>query len=288
MKLRFTIIRALRHRYLLRDLCAFLHVSRSGFYRWNTRNCSASLHREAHQRHLIRTVHREHGSVYGIRKLYHVLHMRGVPIGRNRVAQLMRKEGICGRWKPRRRPKSICARDARYTNIVQRQFTTARPNLVWLTDFTYIPVRHGTLYLAVVLDLYARRVVGWATSPVRAEVAREAVRRAFIRRPIHPGLVVHSDRGSEYTGSAMAQLVLAHGGTQSFSAVGECYDNAPIESFFHVLKAEIGTLTHMGFGRAHHEIARYIEQFYNPVRIHSANGYRSPAHAEAVYYSGTA
>lgn len=86
----------------------------------------------------------------------------------------------------------------------------------------------------------------------------------------------------------MAQLVRSHGGTQSFSAVGECYDNAPIESFFHLLKAEIGTLTHMGFGRAHHEIARHIEQFYNVMRVHSANGYRSPVHAEAAYNNGTA
>lgn len=288
MTLRFTIISALRHRYLLRDLCAFLRVSRSGFYRWTTRNRTASMQRDTHQRHLIRVVHREHGSVYGVRKLYHALRMQGICIGRNRVAQLMRKEGLYGRWKPRARPKSVCARDTHYTNIVQRRFTTDRPNRVWLTDFTYIPIRQGTLYLAVVLDLYARRVVGWATSPVRADVACEAVRRAFIRRQTSPGLVLHSDRGSEYTGSAMAQLVRSHGGTQSFSAVGECYDNAPIESFFHLLKAEIGTLTHMGFGRAHHEIARYIEQFYNVVRVHSANGYRSPAHAEAVYTNGTA
>lgn len=289
MSLRFTIIKALRHRYLLRDLCAFLHVSRSGFYRWNTRNRSVSMHRDAYQRQLIRKVYRAHGSVYGIRKLYHALRMRGVPIGRNRVAQLMRKEGLCGRWKPRARPRpmSVRARDALYRNIVQRQFTTDRPNCVWLTDFTMISVRQHTLHLAVVLDLYARRVVGWATSPVRADVAHEAVRRAFIRRQVAPGLVLHSDRGSEYTGSAMAQLVHAHGATHSFSAVGDCYDNAPIESFFHLLKAEIGTLTHMGFGRAHHTIARYIEQFYNEVRVHSANGYRSPAHAEAAYHQGT-
>jgi len=287
MTLRFTIIKALRHRYLLRDLCAYLRVSRSGFYRWNHRDHTPRIQRDAHHRQVIRTMHRKHGSVYGVRKLYHVIQTNGMTIGRNRLARLMRMEGLCGRWKPRKYPKSIPSRDAHYHNIVQRQFTTDRPNTVWLTDFTYVPIRGGTLHLAVVLDLFARRVVGWATSPVRANVACEAVSRALIRRRALPGLVVHSDRGSEYTSVAMAALVHSAGLRHSFSAVGECYDNAPIESFFHILKAEIGPLTHLNFPHAHREIARYIDQFYNIVRIHSANGYQSPARFEAAYNSGT-
>ena len=131
-------------------------------------------------------MHRQHGSVYGVRKLYHVIQTKGFTIGRNRLARLMRTEGLCGRWKPRKYPKSIPSRDAHYHNIVQRQFTTNRPNTVWLTDFTYVPIRGGMLHLAVVLDLFAWRIVGWATSPVRANVACEAVSRALIRRRATP------------------------------------------------------------------------------------------------------
>lgn len=257
-------------------------------FRWATRNRTNREKREQEQREHIREVHRQHDSVYGSRKVYQVLRQRGIEIGHNRVARLMRREGLCGRWKPRRRPQSTFSRDAVYENVIQRRFSVTQPNALWLTDFTHIAVQNGTLHLAVVLDMYARRVVGWATSPVRADVAREAVFRALMRRTTQPGLVLHSDRGSEYTGSEMANLVQRYGIRRSFSAVGECYDNAPMESFFHLLKAEIGPLKRVRYETAHRTIARYIEQFYNELRIHSANGYRSPAQIEARYNYGTA
>ena len=194
----------------------------------------------------------------------------------------MRLEGLRGR--PRRRVRATTVADPRATatNLLRRAFAVARPNRVWAADMTALSTREGWLYLAVVLDLCSRRIIGWAVRPsLETELVCAALELAIATRPIAPGAIHHSDRGAQYT-SDRYQRLLRHAGLQcSMSRPGSCYDNAPVESFFHTLKNEIGETTWVSRRAATQALADYIDRFYNNERLHSALNYSSPAHFES-------
>jgi transposase InsO family protein len=227
----------------------------------------------------IAAIHRASRRCYGSPRVHAELRAHGQCTSRKRVARLMRHAGLAAR---RRRVFRITT-DSRHTravapNRLARQFTTPAPNRVWVTDITYLATAEGWLYLAVVVDLFSRRVVGWATSDRLGEgVALEALGMGVARRRPRPGLLHHSDRGSQYASSEYRAVLAAHGMDRSMSRLGSCWDNAVAESFFATLKVELG---HEGAWRtradAHRAMFDYIELFYNGVRRHSTLGYLSP------------
>jgi transposase InsO family protein len=231
----------------------------------------------------IQTLHAETREAYGAEKTWRVLRAQGVACGRHRVARLRRAHGI----EARRRRRSRLAYKARNSaptapNLVDRQFHASAPNRLWAGDITFIPTRQGWLYLAVVLDLYARRVVGWAMSArADTQLVLDALRMALTHRRPAPGLIYHSDQGIQYTSGAYQACLTAHGLVPSMSRKGNCYDNAVVESFFSSLKNE-GT-DHVTFPDRDHArtaLFAYIELFYNRHRVHATLGYQSPEQYE--------
>ena len=235
-------------------------------------------------RHAIRVAHAESRGRYGSPRILQVLHARGHQVGRNRVIRLMRAEGL--RARPRRR--FVVTTDSRHRwapapNRLQRRFHTRRPNRCWVADLTYLDTAEGWCYLAVVLDLCSRRVIGWALRPtLHTDVCLAALRMALHRRQPRRGLVHHSDRGIQYASAAYQALLAAHGARPSMSRRGDCWDNAVAESFFSTLKQEIGTRRWATHESAARQVGEYIDGFYNPVRLHSTLGYRAPAAFEAT------
>jgi putative transposase len=279
----FAFIQAHQDHWPVAVLCDTLGVSRAGFYAWHKRPPSARQQRRDALLVAIRAIHTEVKERYGSPRLSKELARRGVPGCVNTVAQLMRDHDI--------RAKS--ARKFRHTtdsnhplavadNVLDRQFDPQRPNERWVTDITYVPTRQGWLYLAVVEDLYSRRVVGWAmANTMTSRLVVDALALAVQRRLPGEGLLAHSDRGSQYASEHYQRLLARHGITCSMSRRANCWDNAPMESFFASLKKE---LTHHEDYRTRDEarasIVEYIEMFYNPKRLHSSLGYVSPAEYE--------
>jgi len=261
-------------------------VSASGFYAWQARP-PASLRQQQDEslRHQLRIAHRASRGVYGSPRLHQVLHQAGQRIGRNRVIRLMRVEGMRGRARRRFRATTVVdphAQPAR--NHLGRRFTVAVPNHVWAADITGIPTHEGWLYLAVLLDLWSRRVVGWALRPtLETDVVCAALHVALARRACRPGLWHHSDRGTQYTSDRYQAILRRHGFRCSMSRPGNCYDNAPVESFFRTLKIELGPQSQVTRRQAATAIADYIERFYNQERLHSTLRYQSPAAFEATW-----
>jgi transposase InsO family protein len=264
-------------------LCDTLGVSRPGFYAWQKRPTSAQQQRREALLVEIRAIHSEVKERYGSPRLSKELARRGVPCCVNTVAKLMHDHDIHAK----------SARKFRHTtdsnhplpvadNVLDRQFDPQGPNERWVTDITYVPTREGWLYLAVVEDLYSRRVVGWAMADtMTSRLVVDALEMAVQRRLPGAGLLAHSDRGSQYASEHYQRLLARHGITCSMSRQANCWDNAPMESFFASLKKE---LTHHEDYRTRAEarasIVEYIEMFYNPKRLHSSLGYVSPAEYE--------
>jgi transposase InsO family protein len=229
-------------------------------------------------------VHRESGATYGSPRIHRELMAKGVQCAENTVAKLMRNAGI--RSKAQKRFK-LTTTDSRHSqpiadNTLNREFQVNEPDKIWAADIIYIPTAKGWLYLAVVMDLCTRRVVGWATADHRkAELATSALRMALEHRRPSQGVLHHSDRGVQYASEQYRQLLAMHRLEASMSGVGNCYDNAVVESFFSTLKRE---LTHHTTYNTHEEaqqsLFEYIEVFYNRRRLHSTLGYRSPAEVE--------
>lgn len=261
-------------------------MSPSGFYAWQARPAaSPRAQQDIRLRHHLRVVHGASRGAYGSPRLHQVLRQAGHRIGRNRVIRLMRVEGLWARARRRFRPTTVVDPHAQpATNHLARRFTVAAPNRVWAADITAIPTQEGWLYLAVVLDLWSRRIVGWALRPtIEADVVCAALEVAVARRACHRGLLHHSDRGAQYTSDRYQALLRRYGFRCSMSRPGNCYDNAPVESFFRTFKTELGSLAHATRRQAATAVADYIEGFYNRERLHSRLNYQSPATFEASW-----
>ncbi|WP_416222120.1 IS3 family transposase [Sphaerotilus sp.] len=262
-------------------LCALLEVSRSGFYAWRVRTGRAEAVCATGVR--LKAAFEASGRCYGSRRLTAALRSQGVEVGRHRVRTLMRRHALQARW----RRKFVHTTDSRHDlavadNVLDRQFQPTAPDRAWVCDITYIRTRSGWLYLAAVLDLYSRKIVGWACAPsMPAELVCSALHMALsVRRP-PPGLIVHSDRGSQYASLVHRAMLQQHGIVCSMSRRANCWDNAVMERFFLSLKTErVWQRDYANHAEAASDIADYIVRFYNPVRLHSTLGYLSPADFE--------
>lgn len=265
------------------SMCRVLGVSRSGYYRWRQRPESRRAREDRQLLVQIRAVHQKSRGRYGSPRVHRELRRQGQACGKNRVARLMRQDGL--RCRRRRRFKVTTRSAAGHpvaANHLAQQFSVSRLDTVWAGDITYVWTREGWLYLAVLLDLCSRRVVGWACSSSLAhELPLSALAMALGQRQPSKDLLHHTDRGGQYT-CAEYQAQLAERGIQvSMSRRGNCYDNAVVESFFSTLKAELESYGDYQTRRqAQAEIFEYIEVFYNRQRLHSSLGYLSPAEFE--------
>ena len=258
-------------------LCKVLGVSRSGYYASQQRAhepvklCRMSVHLQA--------AFTASGRCYGSRRLRAALQAQGIVVGRYRVRALMRAQGLRPVWKR----KFIHTTDSRHSlpiaeNVLARQFEPAAVNLAWVSDITYIRTRSGWLYLAVVLDLFSRKIVGWAMAPTMpAELACSALQMAITQRNPPAGLLVHSDRGGQYASELHRALLTRHTLIASMSRKGNCWDNAVMERFFLNLKMErVWQRDYANHAEAIRDITDYIVGFYNNVRLHSKLGYLTP------------
>ncbi len=269
--------------YPLTLMCRTLAVARSTFYAWQCRAPSLRAREDAQLRVLLAAQHQRARGEYGTRPHQQALAEAGHGVSRRRIARLMRESGVAAvmprRWHatPRRDPTRAAA-----PNRLARQFAVPALNRVWAADVTYCWTREGWLYLAVVLDLGSRRVVGWAASErIDHRVVLDAWQRAVALRQPGPGLLHHSDRGSVYGSAAYQQALAAQGAVVSMSRPGDCWDNAVVESFFATLKRGLIHRRSWPSRRAlTHELARYIDGWYNQDRRHSTLGYVSPARYE--------
>lgn len=285
--MRYSFIQGQAHVFPVRVLCAVLQVSPSGYYAWRARKPSARAGEDARLREQILTLHRASAGTYGSPRLYQTL--RQAPhretCGRHHVARLMREAGVVGR--PPRRFRVTTVADPRLpvaANHLDRQFRPPALNQVWASDLTYLPTGEGWLYLAVVMDLASRRIVGWAMdTTLAATLPLRALQMALQARQPAPGLLHHSDRGSQYASAVYQQLLAEHGAIPSMSRQGNCWDNAPVESFFHTLKGEcLQGRTFRTRAEARQAIFPYMEVWYNRQRLHSTLGYRSPEQYERL------
>jgi putative transposase len=264
-------------------LCEAVGVSRSAYYAW--RSSAPSARELANERVLaeIRAIHVEHEARYGSPRIVDELRERGHEVGKHRVARLMRENGIWARMRRRFRHTT----DSKHKlpvapNLLEQNFTTTAPNQAWVGDITYIWTAEGWSYLAVLIDLYSRRVVGWAMrKSLSRELAVSALQHALTCRRPPPGLVHHTDRGSQYASREYRGVLDAHGALCSMSAAGNCYDNAVAESFFATIKKElVHGCAFETRSEAYDAISNYIENYYNAKRRHSAAGNQSPINFE--------
>jgi transposase InsO family protein len=281
--MKFQFIRDHREDFPVRLMCRVLDVSSSGFYDWLERPESP---RAVENRALVAKIQAIHGDsrrTYGSPRVHASLQDAGYRIGRNRVARLMRDNAIRARTKRKFRVTTDSRHDHPVApNRLDRQFEVAAPNTVWVADISYIPTREGWLYLAVVLDLFSRQVVGWAMDQqMPQELTLAALDMAIQRRRPLPGCMHHSDRGSQYAAGDYQKQLAKYGMVCSMSRKGNCWDNAPMESFFHSLKTEqVHHCDYQTRDEARRDIFEYIEVFYNRQRRHSTLGYLSPAQFE--------
>jgi len=277
---KYAWIDAQRRDYPLPEMCEVLAVSISGYRAWK-RGGKPDRTRltNAQAVALMSSIHAEFKGAYGSRRMHRELQARGHRIGLRRVERLMREHGIRARHK--RRFKATT--DSKHSmpvaeNLLARNFTPEAPNRVWTGDITYIPTGEGWLYLAIVLDLFNREVVGWSIKPrMTANIVTDALTMARLRRKPGAGVVFHSDRGSHYASGAMVAKLAEYGMIASMSRKGDCWDNAPTESFFNSLKNErVHGTTYATRTDAQADLFEYIEVFYNRSRRHSTLGYCSP------------
>jgi len=281
--MRFRFIAEHRRAYPVRVMCRVLKVSPSGYYAWRSRSRSRRSREDRRLKVLIRAIHRQSRKSYGAPRIHVELVEQGETCGRHRVARLMREAGLQGARRRRYRVTT----DSHHTlpvapNHLAQHFTVRRPNQVWLADLTYLPTREGWLYLAAIMDLASRRIVGWATSErIDQRLVLEALDRALVARRPEPGLLHHSDRGAQYAGHRYQGRLATAGLVCSMSRKGNCWDNAPMESWFATLKIEyLQGRTLASRALAQSELFDYIECFYNRQRRHTQLGYLSPVRWE--------
>lgn len=283
--MKFRFIQRHAEQYRIKMMCLVLGVSRSGYYAWRRRQPSARERANRLLSALIRLLHQKSRRTYGYRRIHAALVAQGTTCGKNRVARLMQKDGL--RARRRRRYKRTTQSRHNWPvapNRLAQSFVATSPNQKWLTDITYVWTAEGWLYLSVVLDLYSRLVVGWAMEPYLTDsLTKKALQMALARRQPQPGLLHHSDRGSQYASASYQHLLSSHQALTSMSRTGNVYDNAPMESFFATLKTEL--IHHCNYitrRQAKSDIFEYIEVFYNNQRLHSALGYLTPMAFESL------
>ena len=283
--MKYRAIRDHAGRFPTRLMCRVLKVTPAGFYAWAVRPASARA--VANRRLLvsIRALHAESRRTYGSPSIWDALVQRGERVGRHRIARLMRAHGIRAKTVKKYRATTHSGHRLPVAgNVLERQFTVTQPNRVWAGDITYVWTHEGWLYLACVLDLYSRAVIGWAMGPrLTADLAAHALTMALARRRPSVGLLHHSDRGVQYAAHDYQRLLAQAGITCSMSRKGNCWDNACVESFFATLKKElIHDQRYPSREAARQDIFEYIEVFYNRQRRHTTLGYRSPAAFEQL------
>ena len=281
--MKFAFIAAKQVAFPVVAMCRALKVSPSGFYAWKKRPAPLRTSADKRLTAAIVDAHGRSRGVYGSPRVHRELRARGVRVGAKRVARLMRDRGIRGCRKRRFvRTTNSNHDDPVAPNVLDRDFAAAAPNEAWVGDVTYIATAEGWLYLAVLLDLFSRRVVGWATSELNdRELALAALQQAARTRRPGPGLVHHTDRGSPYASEDYRAALAAHGMVASMSRTGDCYDNAVAESFFASAKAEwLDREDYLTRKAATASIRQYIDGFYNPARRHSYLDYVSPLEFE--------
>jgi len=282
---KYAFIHSKRNRHNLIRLCRLMRVSRSGYYRWLNDPLGKRGRQDQKLRPKILRVFTESKRIYGSPRVTAKLQQVGIGVGENRVARLMREMGL----------RSIIQRKFKATtnsnhnrpvskNILKRRFNPLKPNQVWAGDITYVPTKEGWLYLAVVMDLYSRKIIGWAMSAwIKTGLVQQAFEPALKQRSPQSGLIFHSDRGVQYASDRFQKLLKKNGIMGSMSRKGNCWDNAVVESFFNSLKQE--WLHHREFNSrvdARNSIFEYIEGFYNRHRLHSTLGFKSPEEYEML------
>ncbi len=282
----FAWIEGHRHAFPVRAMCDTLGVSTSGFYACRVRRPGPRQCRREALRKQIAEVHAQARGVYGSPRVHRELLARGVRICENTVARLMRAEGLRSKRVKRFVPRTTESKHAFPVaqNLLDRDFKADAPNRKWVCDITYVPTQEGWLYLAAVLDLYSRKIVGWSMADhLRATLVEEALKMALARRTPTGEVLHHSDRGVQYACDDYQQLLKAHGLVCSMSRTGDCYDNAAMESFWGTLKTEL--VHHEKFAsraEARRALFDFMEVFYNRQRRHSSIGYVSPDTFEAA------
>jgi putative transposase len=288
--MRFQFIDDHRDEFPVRRMCKVLDVSPSGYYAWRERPPSEREMANQELTEKIKAEFKKSGETYGSPRIYQVMRKLGLMCSRNRVARLMKAEGL--QAKQTKRYRSTTKRNKAHRaapNLLSRDFSAQQPNQKWLADITYIPTLEGWLYLAAILDLFSRKIVGWAMSDrINADLTLAALKMAIRQRRPGAGLIHHSDQGSQYTDSRYQDVLKAHEIQSSMNGVATWYDNAPMESFFGTLKSEH---THHCIyetrDEARPDLFYYIEGFYNRRRLHSSLGYLSPEAHEQLYHKQT-
>lgn len=281
--MKYALIEAFRQRYSVRLMCRVMEVSASGYYRWKHRPVSLRAQRRAETEAAILETYESFKARYGAPRIARELTATGQPCSVNYVAGIMREKDIRARnGKAFKYSRSSEAMTNVADNLLWRQFAAAKPNQKWTTDITYIWVKDRWLYLATVMDLHSRYIVGWSLDMSMTEaLITDALSMAYGRREVTPGLVVHSDRGVQYRSTGYQDYLRSRQSIPSMSRKGNCWDNAPMESFFSRLKVElIYAECFESIAVAKSAIFEYIEVFYNRKRRHSALGYLSPVEYE--------
>lgn len=283
--MKYAFITEHRDTFLVKTMCEVLAVSRSGYYEWRSRRPSARSLENARLLDKIYQVHRQTREAYGADKTWQALRALGESCGRHRVARLRQAHGIIAR-RLRLFKRAGAARHSAppAPNLLNRHFQAQRPNRIWVTDMTCVPTRRGWLHLAVVIDLFSRRVVGWSMSDrPNQQVALQALQMAIGQRRPAPGLIHHSDQGVLYASAAYRALLRKHHMVQSMSRKGNCLDNAVAESFFsHLKNEELHHHVYADRAQARAAIFDYMEVFYNRQRLHQTLGYVCPVNFEAA------
>jgi putative transposase len=278
----YQLIEAERTRFPVQLMCRMLGVSRSGYYDWKDRPPSNRSRENAALTGKIREIHHRSRETYGSPRVHAELRALGMRCSRKRVERLMRQAGLRGCMRRHRRGTTRRGKRAPAEDLLNRAFAAATMEKVWVADITYVVTAEGFLYLAFILDVYLRRIVGWAMEPhLRTELVVDALRMGVWRRKRAPGLVHHSDQGAQYTSLSFSERLSEVGITPSMGRTGSALDNAMAESFVWTLKAEL--VSKMEFPTrqaAKTAIFEYLETFYNTRRLHSALGYKSPADFE--------
>lgn len=282
--MRYGFIKEHRSAYPIKLLCRVMCVHRSGYYAWLKRKAT-TVNRDLLNQ--INYYYQKNRKLYGSPRITKQLEREGIKVNRKTVARLMRINNIQAKTEKRFKRTTKQSLQAKFSpNLLNQNFSSPSPNKIWTGDITYIPTNQGWLYLAVVMDLYSRKIVGYSFSKsISTELAVEAMKMALVHRKPSDGLIFHSDRGSQYTSHKFRRLLNQNEIIQSMSSTGNCYDNAVTESFFHTLKTELVNFQYY-FTReeAKRNIFEFLEVFYNRTRLHSYLDFLSPVEFEYNFF----